>query len=348
MPSAGGNAGGSWQLTAQNVPLAFNTFFASTSDRLTIVNGNGVSSQNTSNIYGSFQGGFVGSGLNGVIAGYNFSDQTSTNPNNFNTVTGVVGFQGPGQNAAAQYRDGLVSDPTGVLLSGLVANYGTTNRPEEVTADAQGRVTAFTAPFSSFGGHQPYSIGTSSVAQFGTDAETGLVWGRWSGGVAVINAGGAQQPLPLAGRSLHYVFSGVQNGPVALPLTGTATYSLIGSTSPTDLSGNVGTLNSATLNANFTARSVDTNVNLTIAGQTIVGSATNVPIYREQYFSAFRGSAPPGLPTPQLLNITCTPSCPNAAGSIDGFFAGRNAQGAGLMYNLNRVTGAAAFRRAGT
>ncbi|MBX3675227.1 MAG: hypothetical protein KF776_19820, partial [Burkholderiales bacterium] len=56
---------------------------------------------------------------------------------------------------------------------------------------------------------------------------------------------------------------------------------------------------------------------------------------------------PPGLPVPQLLNITCQPTCPNPVGSVDGFFAGRSGQGAGMMYNLNGASGAAAFRRAG-
>jgi hypothetical protein len=185
------------------------------------------------------------------------------------------------------------------------------------------------------------------VAQSGIDPETGLVWGRWAGGTATVTAGGVQQPLSLDQGSLHYVFSGVQTGPVALPLTGTATYDLVGSTNPTDSHGHVGTLNTATLAANFTQRTVDLGVNLTIAGQTINGSAAGVPIYRDQYFSAFRGVVPPGLPIPQLLNITCQPACSGAAGSIDGFFAGRTGQGAGMMYNLNGATGATAFRRSG-
>ncbi len=348
IPSAGTNSGGSWTMAAQDVPFAFNTFFASTNDRLRITNGSGATSQGNPNLYGGFEGSFVGSGLSGAIVGYNLVDQTSSNPNNFNNVSGVVGFQGPLQNAAAQYRDGLVSDPANALAGELVRSYALTNRFDEVTVDSQGRPTGWTAPYGGFpGAHNPYSIGSAGVAQSGTDPETGLTWGRWSGGVAIVTAGGAQQPLSLDGRSLHYIFSGVQNGPVALPLTGSATYDLIGSTSPTDNAGNVGTLNSATLAANFTNRTVDTNVNLTIAGQTINGAANGVPIYREQYFTAFRGNAA-GLPVPQQLVITCNPACPQAGGSIDGFFAGRNAQGAGMMYNLNGASGAAAFRRAGS
>ncbi|MBK8323088.1 MAG: FecR domain-containing protein [Betaproteobacteria bacterium] len=348
IPAAGTNAGGSWTMTAQDVPFAFNAFFATTNDRLRITNGAGATSQGNPNLFGGFEGSFVGSGLSGAILGYNVVDQTSSNPNNFNNVSGVVGFRGPLQNAATPYRDGIVSDPANALAGELVRNYAVTNRPEEVTVDAQGRPTGFTAPYGGFAGaHNPYSIGSSTVVQSGTDAETGLTWGRWSGGVALVNAGGAQQSLSLDGRSLHYIFSGVQNGPVALPLTGQATYDLIGSTSPTDTLGHVGTLNSATLAANFTNRTVDTNVNLTIAGQTINGAANGVPIYREQYFTAFRGNTA-GLPVPQQLVITCNPACPQAGGSLSGFFAGRGAEGAGMMYNLNGASGAAAFRRTGS
>jgi len=347
MPAASGNAGGSWQLAATDVPFTFGSFFASTSDRLRITNNTGQNSANTGLLYGSLEGSFVGSALQGAIVGYSFEDQTASNFDHHNSVSGVVGMQGPGQNSGARYRDGLVSDPMGILGTALVRNFSTANRPEETTVDAQGRVAAFSAPFQTYGGHQNYALGTASVAQFGMDPETGLVWGRWSGGVAIVTAGTIQQPLDLARSSLHYIFSGEQNGPVSLPLTGQANYTLIGSTAPTNTLGEVGTLNTASLAANFTNRTVDMGVNLTIAGQTINASAQNVPIYREQYFTAFRGVVPPGLPVPQLLNITCQPACAGAAGSIDGFFAGRNAQGAGMMYNLNGASGAAAFRRPG-
>ncbi len=348
MPASGGGSGGSWQITAPGVPFALNTFYATTSDRLTIRNGNGMVSSTAGNLAGGIEGSFVGSDMSGIILGYTFSDQTAANPLDFHTVNGTVGFQGPAQDFSASYRDGVISDPQGALAGGLDRNYAITNRPAEVVADAQGRVTGFTAPFGTFsGGHNPHAVGTASVAEFGTDAETGLVWGRWAGGTAQVTADGAQQPLPLTNSSLHYVFSGIQDAPVSLPLTGTATYELVGSTHPTNNSGLVGTLNSATLAADFTSRTVDTSVNLSLAGSTITGTANDIPIFRGQYFSAFRGTAPGNLPVPQLLNITCSPACTNPTGSIEGFFAGRTGQGAGLMYNLNGATGAAAFRRPG-
>ncbi len=209
-----------------------------------------------------------------------------------------------------------MSDPTGVLGSGARPQFHHGEPAGGSHGDAQGRATAFAAPYQTYGGHQAYALGTASVAQSGTDPETGLVWGRWAGGMATVTAGG--------GRSSHSPSTKVEP---ALRLLGraerarhrcrsraSATYDLIGRTSPTDSLGHVGTLNNATLAANFTQRTVDLGVNLTIAGQTINGSAAGVPIYREQYFSAFRGTVPPGLPVPQLLNITCQPACAEPGG----------------------------------
>jgi hypothetical protein len=156
------------------------------------------------------------------------------------------------------------------------------------------------------------------------------------------------QALSLANSSLHYIFAGTQSGPVNLPLTGSATYDVIGSTSPTDFNGHVGTLNSARLDANFSARSASAAVNLTINGQTWNGAADNMPIYRDQFFSAYSGTPIPGIPNPNPLAISCTPSCGvGATGSIDGFFTGRSGGRAGMMYNLGGNQGAVAFGRRG-
>ena len=59
----------------------------------------------------------------------------------------------------------------------------------------------------------------------------------------------------------------------------------------------VGTLNSASLSANFTNRTVDAAVNIGINGQTWTGNATSVPIYRDQYFSAYSGAPIAGSPS---------------------------------------------------
>ncbi|MBL0140730.1 MAG: FecR domain-containing protein [Betaproteobacteria bacterium] len=351
MPGAGGNAGGSWSLNAQGVPFALNSFYASTSDRLVVTNGSGQSSASNANLTGSFEGSFVGQQLQGAILGYGIADQTSSSSSNYNVISGVAGFTGPAQPGSSPYRDGLISDPTESLASGVtqVRTYATVNRPAEVVVDAAtGGVTEFAAPYAAYGGHATYARGTATVLQAGTDPETGMVWGRWSGGTATVSSNGQTTNLNLANSSLHYIFSGSQSGPVNLPLTGTASYDIIGSTSPTDRSGHVGTLNTATLNANFTNRTADAVVNVTVNGQTLNGLANSMPIYRDQYFSAYTPSPIPGASTTSQLILTCSPTCgPGSGGSIDGFFAGRSGQRAGMNYNLNGNAGAVAFGRRG-
>jgi hypothetical protein len=348
IPVAGGNPGGSWSMTANNVPFTFNSFFASTADHVVITNGSANSTSN-SNLTGSFEGSFVGNGLGGAIMGYGIADRTPANSAAWNFVTGVAAFTGTTQNNAASYREGRVSDPAGTLAE-FIRSYATTDRPDEVTSDATGRVTAFSAPFSRIGGpHSTYAIGSAQVVQSGIDPETGMVWGRWGGGTAVVTREGQTASLELGNASLHYIFAGTQSGPVALPLTGSANYTVIGSTSPTDSAGGVGTFNGATLNANFTNRTVDASVNIAIAGQTWTGAAAGMPIYRDQYFSAYSGTPIPGLPNPAPLVIGCTPNCggPTVSGSFDGFFTGRTGQRAGMVYNLGGNQGVVAFGRPG-
>jgi hypothetical protein len=111
----------------------------------------------------------------------------------------------------------------------------------------------------------------------------------------------------------------------------------------------VGTLNSATLNANFSQRTVDASVNVGINGQVWTGVAQAVPIYRDQYFSAYGGSGVAGIPRPSVFLISCAPNCTPTVptGSLDGFFTGRTGRGAGVMYNMNTISGAIAFARRG-
>ena len=350
MPAAGAATAGTWTMQATNIPFAFNSFIAFTGGGgLTVTNGAGQNSNNNGRISGALEGSFVGATLNGAIIGYGLIDQTLTTSGAFQSVNGVVAFQGPSQNAAATYRDGLISDPNGALANAsYIRNFATTNRPEEVTVGEQGRVSAFTAPYvegNRLVGHVNYAQGTSTIVDNGFDPATGLVWGRWSGGSAAIRG----QNVNLTNSSLHYIFAATQSGPVSLPLTGSAVYDVVGSTRPTDGAGRVGTMNSATLAANFSARTVDATVNIGINGQTWNGAANGVPIYRDQYFSAYGGSSIPGVPRPSQLVITCAPNCTPTlpVGSLDGFFTGRTGRGAGVMYNLGGNAGAVAFVRRG-
>ncbi|HET7731611.1 MAG TPA: FecR domain-containing protein, partial [Usitatibacter sp.] len=92
---------GNWQLSADNVPISLNTFYGSTSDRLVITNGAGQTSRSNSNLTGSFEGSFVGTGLGAAILGYGINDLTAPTSGRWQFVTGVAAFSGPRQDAAA-------------------------------------------------------------------------------------------------------------------------------------------------------------------------------------------------------------------------------------------------------
>ncbi len=113
-------------------------------------------------------------------------------------------------------------------------------------------------------------------------------------------------------------------------LTGTTNYilPLNGSTHPTDAFGNVGTLNSASLTANFTNQRVDYGVNLTIAGKTLDAFATNVPIVGRQFDAETGG----------LLTVNCTGTCGSGYnGSVGGAFFGNAAATAALGYDFSPI-----------
>jgi hypothetical protein len=99
----------------------------------------------------------------------------------------------------------------------------------------------------------------------------------------------------------------------------------------------VGTLNSATLSANFSARTVDTGVNLTVGPRAWTANAVNVPIIAGVGFEASRlfGSG--------NLNVTCSgsgcnPSAGAISGRITGGFSGPTGEGAGIAYSLNSAS----------
>ncbi|MBI2752992.1 MAG: FecR domain-containing protein [Betaproteobacteria bacterium] len=192
----------------------------------------------------------------------------------------------------------------------------------------------------------------ASLVDTGFDQGTGIRWGRYAGGkVAVFDRinGAALALIDTTSQSMHILMTAPQTGPVSLPISGTANYVLVGNTNPTDNFGNVGTLGSATFNADFGAQTVSSSVGLTVNSQTWSASVTNAPILRGTFIFAEKLLGGGGTPTP--LNVTSSLGT-NTAGTLIGGFAGTSGQGAGLAYSLNvngsagtTVSGVAAFRR---
>lgn len=202
----------------------------------------------------------------------------------------------------------------------------------------------------------------ATLLESGSDAATGISWGRYGGGVVAIfdRIGGGFTPktVDLTTQNWHGIFSPLQTGPTALPTTGTFSYTKVGGTSPTDNLGSAaGTLNAATLVADFAAQTVNAGVNLSVNGQTWAAGANAIPIQNRLFFEAGRGASGGGN-----LNICVGGTCgtatipalstPNTSGKIIGAFTGNSGQGLGLAYSLNQggiagttVSGVAAFKR---
>jgi hypothetical protein len=206
----------------------------------------------------------------------------------------------------------------------------------------------------------PAGKSSATVLESGFDAATGIRWGRYGGGViaAFDRIGGiAPTTYDVTTQNLHTILGPTMVGPTMLPITGTYTYTNVGGTHPTDNLGNVGTLNAATLVADFAAQTVNTGVNLTVNNQTWAAGGSAIPIQQRQFFQAGGGTSGGGN-----LNVcvgtTCgtttlpTVSTTNTSGKIIGAFNGTSGQGLGMAYSLNQggiagttVSGVTAFKR---
>ena len=148
------------------------------------------------------------------------------------------------------------------------------NDPGQYQLDAGNNLTGFQNVYPQSPGAATFDIGQSSNLDNGFDAVTVLRWGRWSGGVSGITlADGSDASIDLAAQSIHWI-TGPEGAPPTMPVTGTATYTLVGNTNPTDNLGNVGTLGSASFFADFTNFQVDSNLDITINGSNWIATGT--------------------------------------------------------------------------
>ena len=143
------------------------------------------------------------------------------------------------------------------------------NGPGEYQLDPGNNVVGFNGPYPGRAASDPAAIdiGTSSLVESGFDSATVLRWGRWSGGVAnIMLMDGTDASQDLSNQSLHWISGPESAAAPVMPITGTANYTLIGNTSPTDNLGNVGVLGNASFLADFLSQTVNSMVVLDIAG----------------------------------------------------------------------------------
>lgn len=224
------------------------------------------------------------------------------------------------------------------------------NEPGSVQLDSGGNVIGFTGGYPTRNGTDlaTFGIGSASNVDTGFDSVTMLRWGRWSGGnMSVTLSDGTMTAEDLEAHSLHWISSPDWATAPVMPVTGSASYSLVGNTSPTDNFGNVGVLGAATFDADFTNLRVDSSLLIDIngaswsaAGQGNIGAAAQLPSH---WFSGAYGT------------VTID-GVGGGTGVFSGFFSEPGATsdpaypgGAGLAYSLQDangttiVSGAAAF-----
>ncbi len=266
----------------------------------------------------------------------------------FGTVEGVAAFV-PG--SLVPLVPPLVQRDVAYAAGGLsqrgLAGGVAANSRAELAIDAGGNLTRFNAPLPRVPGGT-LAMGIATNVNTGFDAATGLRWGRWEGGALDVTAPPApSQSHDLSSESLHWIAGNEFGAPPDLPLTGTATYTLVGNTDPTDTSSHIGTLGTASLTADFTNRSVVSGLTLNIDG-------------RAWYA---RGHADFALGGHQFNGTYDDVRIDNLArgrGTITGFFTqpridSGTVDGVGLTFNLadnarelGVVSGALAFVRGGT
>ncbi len=222
------------------------------------------------------------------------------------------------------------------------------NEAAQLILDGSGNATGFEARFAGRTGADTavFDIGTATNVDTGSDSMTVMRWGRWTGGNASITtlSDGLNTPIDLGSQSIHWI-TGADGGIPSMPITGVANYTLVGNTSPTDNLGNVGTMGSATFQADFVNMLVTSTLAIDIAGSAWSASG--------------QGNIGMGLPAhlfAGIYNNVSVDGIGGGSGTFSGFFSepGPTADpswpgGAGLTYSLQDaqgssvVSGAAAF-----
>jgi hypothetical protein len=209
--------------------------------------------------------------------------------------------------------------------------------------DSAGRLTSITDSGSG-GTIQSASLDTANggrhalrpdgTEDFGTDGI--LAWGRWVGQVNFVSGSPFSETYS-DNSGFHYV---VGTPTAVLPTNVIATYSLLGATVPTNGSS-TGTVLGGSLSVNFGAASYDISlvnfdVQMSSATYRLNGTAR---VLTTPYFTM---SPSVGI----VAGSGCSCSC--SAGAV-GFFAGTNAERAGMSYHINdsftNTLGAAAFKK---
>jgi hypothetical protein len=189
-----------------------------------------------------------------------------------------------------------------------------------VQVDASGRLLQFGARVGGIAA----SVGTATNTIVGAAPTAGnLVWGTWTGGGSTITDFNYNTFTTTSSQTQPWITGDATN---SLPQSlGTLTFTPVGSAFR---STNVETLNSASLTADFVNRSLSLSLN-----------ATRVDAGNTYQMNGTTGFSPTsGRFSSRFDTVTCTGPCNNGVGtpggSFGGFFAGPQAQGAGVAFSV--------------
>ena len=162
--------------------------------------------------------------------------------------------------------------------------------------------------------------------------DNSVILGRWEGGVVTVadsSAAGGQASFDLGIRSVSYDVTTPTIGGILGSFTGSTVYKLAGATAPSDSLGRTGALTSASVSANFSARTISGNFGLDINGQnlSLSGSTGLTPGNPGFTFASSQ----------QSLNIACAGACSTLGylGTMNGQFAGPTGQWMSVSYRVN-------------
>src|SRR5688572_16435751 len=200
---------------------------------------------------------------------------------------------------------------------GIVAGSNIFNElNQQGTFDDSGALISFTS--NTLGG--TLSKGTATATSQGNDSI--VAWGRWTGGTT---SGAAA--LNLSSLPLHYV---VGLPTTNMPTSGTATYSMMGSTTPSSSGGLVSSASVAgsTISVDFGSSSASMQLQMLVNGATTPNFTANVTLGRV----ADRLSS-----TGATFSWTTGAFC-NPAINTQGFLSGDGASRAGMAYRITDGT----------
>ena len=302
--------------------------------------GSGSGSTNTSSVASS-RGGTVSTTATTTssTSGTTTTSTVTTKTTKTEPVQEITGSGSGGQNVDLTTGDEtFVARGLAFAVAGRAVGINTND--DTATFSAANNLTGFDEVASSTQ-TTTYAIGTASNLNAGFDPVSSIKWGRWGNGIATQSVNGAAATnLDLSAQSLHWVSIDANDTVPTQAITGSASYTLVGNTDPTDALGNVGVLGSADFSADFTNATVQSNVQLGINNQNWTANGTG-----SITSNLFNG----------LYNTVTVNGVAGGSGSFGGAFGGFSTgavpTGAGMTYQITNgeatVSGAAVFNNAG-